>query len=271
MLPWRWYPWALAVPGPDGTIFWSYWVVDYGYSRGQNQKVWYLKLSKWNPRLAPAETIQSETRRNKHKMNSVIKALPNIWKSQRGITGLETAIVLIAFVVVSSVFAFAALSTGMFSSDKARETITAGLAQTRSTMELKGSVIGTAAATGAAGTIATIEFHVTQSAGGAVVDLTPGTTVIKYTDAVQNKLFGSTVGINVKGIGGADDDNLLERNEVYRVQLIGLETLDAGDDNLTTSLGVNTTFTLEVIPVKGAVLHIERTTPIFMDTINFLN
>ncbi len=41
------------------------------------------------------------------------------WKDQRGITGLETAIVLIAFVVVSSVFAFAALSTGMISSDKA--------------------------------------------------------------------------------------------------------------------------------------------------------
>ncbi len=44
-------------------------------------------------------------------------------RDQRGITGLETAIVLIAFVVVSSVFAFAALSTGRFSSDKAKETI----------------------------------------------------------------------------------------------------------------------------------------------------
>ena len=42
---------------------------------------------------------------------------------QRGITGLETAIVLIAFVVVSSVFAFAALSTGLFSSDKAKARI----------------------------------------------------------------------------------------------------------------------------------------------------
>ena len=49
-------------------------------------------------------------------------------RDQRGITGLETAIVLIAFVVVSSVFAFAALSTGLFSSDKAKETIQAGLA-----------------------------------------------------------------------------------------------------------------------------------------------
>ena len=204
-------------------------------------------------------------------MNSAIKALPNIWKSQRGITGLETAIVLIAFVVVSSVFAFAALSTGMFSSDKARETITAGLAQTRSTMELKGSVIGTADYAAVTGVLTTISFHVTQSAGGADVDLTPGTTIIKFTDQTQSKLFASTSGFTVTGIGGADSDNLLERNEVYKIEMIGLDSLNAGDDNLTTSLGVNKTFTLEVIPAKGAVLHIERTTPIYMNIINFLN
>ncbi len=52
-----------------------------------------------------------------------------LFRDQRGITGLETAIVLIAFVVVSSVFAFAALSTGLFTSDKAKETIKAGLAE----------------------------------------------------------------------------------------------------------------------------------------------
>ena len=202
---------------------------------------------------------------------NILQAFRNIRNTQRGITGLETAIVLIAFVVVSSVFAFAALSTGMFSSDKARETILAGLAQTRATMEIKGSVIGTANTFGTTAAITTIEFHVTQSAGGADVDLTPGTTVIKYTDDTQNKLFASTAGFTVTGIGGADTDNLLERNEVYRIRLINLEVLDSGDDNLTTKLGVNQKFTLEVIPVRGAVLHIERTTPIYFDMINFLN
>ena len=202
---------------------------------------------------------------------NILQAFRNIRNTQRGITGLETAIVLIAFVVVSSVFAFAALSTGMFSSDKARETILAGLAQTRATMEIKGSVIGTANTFGTTASITTIEFHVTQSAGGADVDLTPGTTVIKYTDDTQNKLFASTAGFTVTGIGGADSDNLLERNEVYRIRLINLEVLDSGDDNLTTKLGVNQKFTLEVIPVRGAVLHIERTTPIYFDMINFLN
>ena len=200
-----------------------------------------------------------------------LKALFNGWKNERGITGLETAIVLIAFVVVSSVFAFAALSTGMFSSDKARETITAGLAQTRGSMQLKGSVIGTSNAVGTTGVMTTIDFHVTQSAGGADIDLTPGTLIIKYSDPVQNKLFSSTAGISVTGVGNADADNLLERNEVYKISLIGLETVSAGDDDLTSGLGINTTFTLEVIPIRGAVLHIERTTPIYMDTINFLN
>jgi flagellin FlaB len=39
-------------------------------------------------------------------------------RSEKGITGLETAIILIAFVVVASVFAFTVLSTGVFSAER---------------------------------------------------------------------------------------------------------------------------------------------------------
>ena len=60
-------------------------------------------------------------------------------RDQRSITGVETAIVLITFVAVPSVFAFAALSADSFSSDKAKESIPAGLAETRGSMELKDS------------------------------------------------------------------------------------------------------------------------------------
>jgi len=49
-----------------------------------------------------------------------------IGQTQRGITGLETAIILIAFVVVASVFAFTVLSTGIFSSERSKETVHAG-------------------------------------------------------------------------------------------------------------------------------------------------
>ena len=126
-------------------------------------------------------------------------------------------------------------------------------------MEVKGSIIGTAS-------------NVTQGAGGGKVDMTQGSMVAKYTDKNQSKFFSSTSGFTVAGIGGADSDDLLENNEVYRVQLINLTTdLDASaDDTLASALSTNTTFTLEVISIKGATLHIQRTTPIFIDTINFL-
>ena len=75
-------------------------------------------------------------------MRKILKVNNVLWTDQRGITGLETAIVLIAFVVVSSVFAFAALSTGLFSSDKAKETINAGLTEASGTLEVRGSIIG---------------------------------------------------------------------------------------------------------------------------------
>ena len=66
----------------------------------------------------------------------------NLALDQRGITGLETAIVLIAFVVVASVFAFAVLSTGLLSSEKSKEVVLGGLAETSATLTLRGSVIG---------------------------------------------------------------------------------------------------------------------------------
>jgi archaellin len=175
--------------------------------------------------------------------------------------------VLIAFVVVSSVFAFAALSTGLFSSDKAKETILVGLAETQGSMELKGSVILTSSTTGTSGVVSDIAFQVASAAGGGSIDLTPGKTLIKYTDSTQSKIFESTAGFTVTALGTADSDKLLERNEVYEVQLIDLEAgLGTGNDTLTNQLMINKTFSLEVIPPSGAVLFIERTTPVFLNT-----
>ena len=202
-------------------------------------------------------------------MNFLRKIPPRL--NQSGITGLETAIVLIAFVVVSSVFAFAALSTGLFSSDKAKETIQAGLAETRGTMELKGSVIIEAQTTGTTANATTIAFQVSNAAGGEAIDLTPGKTLIKYTDAVQSKMFVTSSGFTATSLGDADTDKLLERNEVYEFKLIDLDSTASTNDNLTTGLGVDTTFSLEIIPPRGAVLFVERSTPIYWETTNSLD
>jgi flagellin FlaB len=70
------------------------------------------------------------------------KGLPvgEMVRDQQGVTGLETAIILIAFVVVASVFAFTVLSTGIFSSERGKETVFAGLEEAQGTLEPKGRV-----------------------------------------------------------------------------------------------------------------------------------
>ena len=174
-------------------------------------------------------------------------------REERGITGLETAIVLIAFVVVAAVFAFVVLSTGLFSSERAKETVYAGLAKTRGTMELTGGVIATSNGVKATG----ITFDVTLAAGGDSVNLDPSATtnrtVISYIDSgfTLNSIVYTTSTIT----GNAD--KLLEQGELLEV------TID-----LTQNVGMvllsNKTFTLELKPPSGSFMVIQRTTPASM-------
>ena len=192
---------------------------------------------------------------------------PKLASDQRGITGLETAIVLIAFVVVSSVFAFAALSTGLFSSDKAKETHTAGLAESRGTLELKGSVVAkVSGTTGATGVVTSIEFQISNAAAGEAIDMTPGKTIIKYSDKTQTVNLNSSTEFSASNIAAfGDTDSLLEIGELFQITLLDLTS------NLATDLGRNTGFTIEMIPSGGAVLFIGRRTPVSLEASNRLD
>ncbi len=74
------------------------------------------------------------------KINGLLKGLH---RSQKGITGLETAIILIAFVTVASVLAYSVLSAGIFSAERGKETVYSGLNQAQSSMQVRGSVYAT--------------------------------------------------------------------------------------------------------------------------------
>jgi len=212
------------------------------------------------------------------------KLLRKVRGEEKGITGLETAIILIAFVVVAAVFAYTALSAGLFSTQKSQEAVYAGLKEARSTMELRGAVIATAGATGASGTIKQISFTVGSVLGGEAIDFTApaasgandGTAntttstnkvVISYIDQDQkvNDLYWT-----VTKLGNDDGDDLLELNEKFEI-VIGSSTVGSAGGNLvdalTTDLVVNKTFTVEVKTPVGAILNIERTTPAYIDTI----
>jgi flagellin FlaB len=207
-----------------------------------------------------------------------------IYRGQRGITGLETAIILIAFVVVAAVFAYTALSAGLFSTQKGQEAVYSGLKEAQSTLELKGAVIATANESGDTGRVQQISFNVANVLGGEPMDFNepsdPGSAtglagddsenkvVIKYVDQVQtvNDLWWE-----VTKLGNCDDDYLLESNETFKITVGGSDS-SAVPGNLINALtgnelNVNTEFSLIVQTPVGSILEIERTIPPYMDTI----
>jgi|CXWL01.1.fsa_nt_gi flagellin FlaB len=170
---------------------------------------------------------------------------------QRGITGLETAIILIAFVVVAAVFAFVVLSTGLFSSERSKETVYAGLEKTRGTMQLSGGVVATSNTT----EVTNLAFDVTLAAGGSAVNWDPAATVnqtvVSFVDnavSVDDLTYTTTV------ITG-DTDNLLEPGELFEINLTAINAVAGVDIN------ANDTFTLEVQPPTGSYMVIQRTMP----------
>ncbi len=204
-------------------------------------------------------------------------------KREKGITGLETAIILIAFVVVAAVFAYTTLSAGLFSTQKSQEAVYSGLKEAQSTLEVKGNVIATANTTGDAGSIKQISFIVANVLGGEVIDFTQPTAcatatgtanttgehkvVINYIDQNQtvNDLYWT-----ITKLGGSDEDDLLENNEKFKITIGGATAGTAPGnliDALTTPLGPNTEFSLIVNTPIGAVLELERTIPPYIDNI----
>ena len=64
-------------------------------------------------------------------MDKVLRLFKRTARDEQGITGLETAIILIAFVVVATIFAFVVLTAGVFSAERGKETVFAGLEKAR--------------------------------------------------------------------------------------------------------------------------------------------
>ncbi len=182
-------------------------------------------------------------------------------RDERGITGLETAIILIAFVVVASVFAYTVLSAGIFSSQKGQEAVYAGLSEARATMEIKGSMFAYGNET--SGNVTAVSFTLTNAMKGQAIDLTPNdgnttpVTIISYTDKNQH---ANNLPWTVQFIGKDNSDNLLEQDE----QAVITVDLEAG---LTISPTTYDTFTIEVKPVTGASLILNRTLPARIDPV----
>ncbi|MHC1586452.1 MAG: archaellin/type IV pilin N-terminal domain-containing protein [Candidatus Hecatellaceae archaeon] len=186
---------------------------------------------------------------------------PRILRDKRGLTGLETAIILIAFVIVAAAFAFTVLNMGVQTSQKSKEVIGTGLAEASSVIELDGSVI--AYDEDSDGKPDKIEFYIKTSAGKHPVDLSQNTMAISYTDPhthVDN-IYDGTKATVTQVIG--DDDMILEYGEKFKVTV----DLTAIYGETGVELTTNEKFSVEVKPSVGSVLTVTRYMPPTIDPV----
>jgi len=186
--------------------------------------------------------------------------LSNYWKlrRQKGITGIETAIILIAFVIVASVFAYVVLTAGLFSTQKANEAIHSGLEEAQNTIEVKGQVYGKMVN----GYLDKVYLTVATTAGGDQIDFTDTSNgsnyvIISYADAFQ---IYNSVNWTLTKINAGNGDNLLDKTELFMIT-VDLSPVAAGTNIIAEKPGAYHKFTLEVKPPTGAVLTLERTIP----------
>ncbi len=227
----------------------------------------------------------------------MLKRIRKMHQGERGITGLETAIILIAFVVVASVFAYTVLSAGIFSSQKGKEAIYAGLDEARASIEPRGSMTGFSGTVGATESAVRLSFTVTTALNGQSIDLTPPYTgeygvadladstlehvaLVSFID--ENQMIADAAW-TVEFIGKNNGDYLLEAEEkaVITVWLadytvaggyaVGTDDTDPFIDAEADLLDIYDTFQLEVRAEKGAVLSMERTLPGRFDAVMDLN
>jgi len=124
-------------------------------------------------------------------------------QSHRGVIGVESAIVMIAFVIVAAALAFVVLNMGFSTSQKAKTSIISGLAEASSSMQVSGKVIGSGATSSA--TLNATAFPFKIASGGDVVNLEAKTTAVKLVSNTLNydDIYVGTLGGEYKSLSAA--------------------------------------------------------------------
>ncbi len=230
-----------------------------------------------------------------------MQRLAGPFRSERGITGLETAIILIAFVVVASVFSYTVLTAGVFASQKSNESVNASIDEVRSLITIKGNTLaykGSVDIDGVASTTADaveavvrISMQLASAPAGLPIDLTPpyqvnatnkslepstksNSLIINYVDSTQ---VINDMAFTVEFTGNNDGDDSLEPTEraVVSVWLVeydydtaqglwfnlGADDTDPFIDTEAELLKNFDLFSLELSPVQGAPLILEKVVP----------
>ncbi|WP_371503790.1 archaellin/type IV pilin N-terminal domain-containing protein [Nitrosopumilus adriaticus] len=98
--------------------------------------------------------------------------------SHRGVIGVESAIVMIAFVIVAAALAFVVLNMGFSTTQKTKNAIVSSADEASSTLQIAGKIIGSGHIT--AGKLNATAVPLKIVSGGASINLNPSNAAIRY-------------------------------------------------------------------------------------------
>jgi len=183
--------------------------------------------------------------------------------NEEAFTGLEAAIVLIAFVVVAAVFSYVVLGAGFFTTQKSQEVIYAGVESAASNVVVKGDVYGIQDDVNTTN-VSYIQFDLGLAAGGYPIDVeqlyiiysdtkTTPTTLVAAEDFYDNSTNPGTGEWLISHKSGSDvkpDDHILKFGQTFTIKM-----------NPIGGIPTREAFHIEIKPEVGASLAVSRTVP----------
>jgi flagellin FlaB len=230
-------------------------------------------------------------------MGKMMKSLKRFARNKKAISGLETAIVLIAFVIVASAFAYAVLNMGFLATQKSQQVVLGGLAAASSALVVDGPIYGYSTSTNSTiANMTSIIFWLKTASGASAVDLNINKTTIAFQNprgvwpnVYSNVQLTFTQGTTEYIAAAASttitwevgQGMLLTSGQKVRVT-INLDDLTISPSSANpvgfggTNEGVagvvmkNEEFTIIIKPPVGSVLEIDRVAPAAITTVNDL-
>jgi flagellin FlaB len=182
-------------------------------------------------------------------------------RNDEGFTGLEAAIVLIAFVVVAAVFSYVVLGAGFFTTQKAQETVYKGVEQSTANIQMIGNVYGLSSVP--ASGIDEIRFSIGLAPGAPAIDLTKMKIVFSTPTTspiilAQNNTIGASNTTFTTRLNGATNVTSMNANDQVEI------------DFKPDFVAANTKMTIELRPSVGAALPFTKTTSATISATNVL-
>ncbi|WP_274596255.1 MULTISPECIES: archaellin/type IV pilin N-terminal domain-containing protein [Sulfolobaceae] len=141
---------------------------------------------------------------------------------RKGLAGLDTAIILIAFIITASVLAYVAINMGLFVTQKAKSTINKGEETASTALTLSGSVLY--AVNYPSNTRSYwIYFTVSPSSGVSSVELSPTTTAISFIASAEGVAYSNIYNYTLLTVSPSELANAVYANGQY-LDLVNQQT-----------------------------------------------